>query len=131
MKVIPAVACVLAVLAGACGGGDGGTVGPTAGVFMVGLVTPNTDDGALLLTVSGGPVTAVEPAGQYQLYTAHPDSVTTTILVTGNIAAGAVLRLQVPDTRRLGSYRASVAQAASRGTFDQQALASYSLSVTQ
>ena len=122
---------VLVLLAAVgCGGGDGGTVGPTAGVFKVVLTTPNADDGALLLTVAGGPVTAVEPAAQYQVLTAQPDSLTTRVLVTGNIAAGEVLRLQVPDTRRLSAYRASLAQAASRATFAQQALTSYSLAIT-
>jgi hypothetical protein len=122
---------LLALLAGACGdGGPTGPAGPTPGVLKVALTTPNADDGALLLTISGGRVSTVDAASTgYQVYTAQPDTVTTRVLVTGDLAAGEVVRIHVPDTRSVAAYHATIAQAASRTTFAQRALTGYSLAV--
>ncbi|HJP57693.1 MAG TPA: hypothetical protein VJ847_11785 [Gemmatimonadales bacterium] len=125
------LAAALAAAALACGG-DHGTEpsGPVPGVLTLELVTPRSDDGAILLTVSGGPVASIEAAGSgYQLFSVIPDTLTARVLVTGDLAAGALLRLHVADTRRAAAYRASVAQAASRDTFAQQPLAGYALRV--
>ena len=121
---------VLLALASACGdGGPTEPAGPVPGVLKIALATPNADDGALLFTVSGGRVSTVDAATGYQIYTAQPDTMTTRILVTGDIAAGEVVRIQVPDTRSAAAYHATIAQAASRTTFAQRALAGYALAV--
>jgi hypothetical protein len=118
-------------LAAACGdGGPTGPAGPVPGVLKIALTTPNADDGALLFTVSGGRVSTVDAAAAgYQIYTARPDTLTMRILVTGDIAAGEVVRIHVPDTRSAAAYHATIAQAASRATFAQRALAGYALAV--
>lgn len=121
---------VLLALASACGdGGPTEPAGPVPGVLKIALATPNADDGALLFTVSGGRVSTVDAATGYQIYTAQPDTMTTRILVTGDIAAGEVVRIHVPDTRSAAAYHATIAQAASRMTFAQRALAGYALAV--
>lgn len=122
---------VLLALASACGdGGPTEPAGPTPGVLKIALATPNADDGALLFTVSGGRVSTVDAAAAgYQIYTAQPDTMTTRILVTGDIGAGEVVRIHVPDTRTAAAYHATIAQAASRTTFAQRALTGYSLAV--
>ena len=117
----------------ACGG-DGHPPtepsGPVAGVLNVALVTPNADDGAVLFTISGGPVTSVEASvPAYQVYSSIPDTNTARVLVTGDLSTGAVVQLHVADTRRAASYRASITQAASRSTFAQRVLTGYSLTV--
>ncbi len=123
------------VLAGALGcGGDAPSptapTGPVAGVLKVSLVTPNADDGAVLFTISGGPVSSVETASpSFQVYAAIPDTNTARVLVTGDLVAGTVALLHVADTRRAASYRATIAQAASRSSFAQQVLTGYSLRV--
>lgn len=121
---------VLLALASACGdGGPTEPAGPVPGVLKIALATPNADDGALLFTVSGGRVSTVDAATGYQIYTAQPDTMTTRILVTGDIGAGEVVRIHVPDTRTAAAYHATIAQAASRTTFAQRALAGYALAV--
>jgi hypothetical protein len=96
----------------------------------VALTTPNADDGALLLTISGGRVSSVDGAAAgYQVYTAQPDTLTTRVLVTGDIGAGEVVRIHVPDTRSVAAYHATLAQAASRTSFAQRALTGYALAV--
>ena len=122
---------LLLVLASACGdGGPTEPAGPIPGILTVALTTPNPDDGALLLTISGGRVSTVDAASAgYQVYTAQPDTTTTRVLVTGDIAAGDVVRIHVPDTRGAAAYHATIAQAASRTTFAQRVLTGYSLVV--
>ena len=95
------VPLALLSLAAACGdGGPTGPAGPVPGVLKIALTTPNADDGALLFTVSGGRISTVDAAAAgYQIYTAQPDTLTTRILVTGDIGAGEVVRIHVPDTR--------------------------------
>lgn len=127
-RLVPAL--VLGALA--CGGDHSPTEpsGPVAGEITVSLVTPNADDGAVLFTISGGPVTSVSAAvPAYQVYSSIPDTSTARVLVTGDLASGAVVRLHVADTRRVAAYRASIAQAASRSTFAQRVLTGYSLTV--
>ncbi len=121
------------VLASSCGGGDGkGLTEPAAGVLKLSLVTPNADDGALLVTITGASISQLEAAAaSYLVYTAQPDSLTTRVLVTGNITAGPLLLLHVPDTHRRSAYHATVVQAASRATFAVQSVTAYSLSVTE
>ena len=125
--------CALALLLSSCGGdghGPTGPTGPTPGVLRIALVTPHTDDGAVLFTISGAPVVSVDVAAPgYQVYTAIPDTNTARVLVTGDLAAGDVVRIHVADTRRAASYHATIAQAASRTTFAQQVLTGYSLTV--
>ncbi len=125
------LALSLAGSAAGCGG-DHGTEpsGPVPGVLTLELVTPRTDDGAVLLTVSGAPVRSVEAASPgYQIFSVIPDTVTARVLVTGDIGAGALLKLHVADTRRAAAYRATIGQAASRASFEQQGLAGYALRV--
>ena len=125
------VPLALLSLAAACGdGGPTGPAGPVPGVLKIALTTPNADDGALLFTVSGGRISTVDAAAAgYQIYTAQPDTLTTRILVTGDIGAGEVVRIHVPDTRSAAAYHATIAQAASRTTFAQRGLAGYALAV--
>lgn len=122
---------LLLSLAVACGdGGPTEPAGPVPGVLKIALTTPNADDGALLFTVSGGRVSTVAAAAAgYQVYTAQPDTTTTRVLVTGDIGAGEVVRIHVPDTRIAAAYHASIAQAASRTTFAQRVLTGYALAV--
>ncbi|MBA2626659.1 MAG: hypothetical protein H0U85_01465 [Gemmatimonadales bacterium] len=130
-KACAALALMCIVTAG-CGDGGPGVTDPTAGIVRVILATPNADDGALIVTITGAPVSQVEPASSaYQVYSAQPDSLTTRVLLTGNITPGELLRLHVPDVRRAGAYHAVVTQAASGATFAQQQVGSYSLTVAQ
>lgn len=133
MRVALPVSALALLLVASCGG-DGPAptepTGPIAGVLRIALVTPHADDGAVLFTISGGPVVSVDVASPgYQVYTAIPDTNTARVLVTGNLAAGEMVRIHVADTRRAASYHATIAQAASRATFAQQVLTGYSLTV--
>lgn len=101
------------------------STGPTAGTLDVSLSTPFANDGALLLTISGGPVDSVEAAGS-RVYSSRPDERTLLLILAGGIRAGTIARLHIPDTRQASSYVASVSQAAAR-SYDQRDPSQYTV----
>ncbi|MEO8139692.1 MAG: hypothetical protein ABI742_08605 [Gemmatimonadota bacterium] len=117
----------LALIAGvslSCGDGTG-TVLPDPGPVNLVLTTPNNSDGALLLDITGGAVTSVQTQG-YEL-AATPPGTGLRMLVRGNLVAGPIATLIVPDRHKLGKYTVTVLQAAARGTYQQLPLAGYAV----
>ena len=112
---------------GAACGGDEPTDGPTPGELVARLTTSHTQDGALLLRVVG-PVSAVTGVSGYRVASSTGGGATT-IVVTGNIVGGDLLRLSVPDTRQLSSYSVEVEQAADRNTYALREPGSYSITL--
>jgi hypothetical protein len=105
------------------------TIGPTAGTLTVNLTSPNSDDGAVLLTVSGGPIDSVASAG-HQIYSARLDSNTLRLIVTGEVASGTIATIYLADMRLASSYSATVNQVAARGSYAQHDPASYTLTLS-
>jgi hypothetical protein len=131
-----ALAILAAGLLGACGGGDGpGTepepTPPQPGALVVALDTPNADDGAVLFTITGGTVTQVTAPAAYKVYSSGTGSSTTRVLVTGALADGALVTIQVPDVAKASSYVGSVTQAAARATYEQRTISAYKLTVAR
>jgi hypothetical protein len=102
--------------------------GPTEGTFTVILATPNGDDGAVLFTLSGGPVDSVEAAG-HSIYSARIDANTLRVIVTGALGSGPVARIRIPDHRQMSGYSVIVNQAAARSSYQQRDPAGYSLTM--
>jgi hypothetical protein len=109
----------------ACGGGSGST-GPTAGTATVSLVTPNADDGAVLLTLTGPNfANVVSASASYHAYvrTVSPGEVR--VILVGDLAAGVVLTTAVDDVSKIGQYGGTVAEAASRSDVVRSSTAGY------
>lgn len=104
------------------------STGPTAVALNVRLSGPNTDDGAVLLTISGGPVDSVEAVG-YTVYTARAGAETLRLIVTGDLGPGPIARIHVPDGRHVSRYSVSIGQVAARVTYAQRDPAPYSASL--
>ena len=111
----------------ACGGDDPPTEGPTPGDLVARLSTPGTQDGALLLRVTGA-VTGVTAQGGYRISTASSGT-TTRMVLTGNITGGDLFTISVPDTRQLSSYSIEVQQVAERETYALRSPGSYTVSL--
>jgi hypothetical protein len=109
------LACGLAGAAlAACGGGDGGGgPNPTPGSLNVVLTNAPVAPGALLFTVSGGQITGV--TSNYSMYQSATATNSRKILLTGNLIAGTVVQIQVPDVGAADNYVVQVLQAAARG----------------
>ena len=100
------------------------TIGPSAGTLTVNLASPNSDDGAVLFTISGGPIDSVASPG-HQIYSARLDASTLRLIVTGDVASGTIATIYLADMRLASSYSATVNQVAARASYGQHDPASY------
>src|ERR1019366_6608404 len=71
----------------ACSGNE--SAASHAGTLTLTLTSGGSSDGALVMIVSGGPVTSVSAPGSYQV-ASNADGEGTHIMVVGNIAPGVV-----------------------------------------
>lgn len=107
--------------------GCSNNTGPAAGVLNVNVSSPQHDDGALMLSVYGGPVDSVESVG-FPIYSIRTsDSVK--FIVTGSLGSGAVARIHIPDGRQASRYIAQVSQVAARMSYAPRDPAGYSITL--
>lgn len=115
----------------ACGGGGDGGTGPGSadpGPVDLILATPMTDDGMLLVLVTGGAVSSVSGQG-YEFTSSTPSASGVKILVRGSITDGPIVRIELPNRNTLGNYSATISQAAARVTYEQQNAAQYTVTL--
>jgi hypothetical protein len=99
----------------ACAGGDGGPSNP--GDLLVSYYQGGPEPGALLLTITGGPVEDVSGLGGQQVSFSSPFEGTTKVVIAGTLSNGDLLRLRVPDVDQATSYTVRVDQVADKVTF--------------
>lgn len=121
------VACIAALVPLS---GCSNNTGPSGAILSVTFSGPHGDDGAVLLTITGGPVDSVEAVG-YAVYTARSGTGPLKVIVTGDLGGGPIARLHVPDHRHAPFYTATVVQVAARRTYAQRDPAAYSASLAQ
>ncbi len=127
------LACIF--LAGVAGCRDGSVLGPastrwktpTAGWLTVQLTTPNSDDRAIMFTVSGGQIDSVRFV--HEGFSASISDGVWRFLATGELSDGAIAQLLVPDVEVAAIYRPEIQQVAALGTYEQRDLAGYRLQV--
>jgi hypothetical protein len=103
--------------------------GPTAGVLVLSLQSPDADNGAVLLTLAGGPVDSVEAPG-LAVYNSRSDVNTLRVILTGPLPQGPIARVHIPDTRVESGYTVSVQQIAALGGYTQRDPAAVSVSLS-
>lgn len=123
MKRLLALALLLLA---ACTANDNGT--SRAGTLTLTLTSGGSSDGALVVIVSGGPVTSVSAPAGYQI-ASNADGEGTHVLIVGSVTTGVVATLAVPDVSRASAYVATVTQAADRTTFGLLDVARYHITV--
>ena len=99
------------------------------GLLTISLTTPNTNDGALFFTVSGGAFDSL--TSSFNMFTTANASNSQSAIITGSITGGAVATFWVLERDNASSYTATVQQAAVRSTYAQQSTTGYSLSIAQ
>jgi hypothetical protein len=104
--------------------------GPVAAVLDAALVSPAQDDGAVLFTVTGGPVDSVEAPG-YRLYTTRGAGDTLRVILAGELRPGSIARIHIPDEQRIPQYAAKIEQVAARSTYLQRNAGEYSLTLSR
>lgn len=117
----------LAVSAGSCSG-------PVAGDLTISLVTPNSDDGAIVVRVTASEskeVTSVTVVcSGCKIFKEQPSATELRAVVTGNLVAGPLVRVGVSDTKAPDAYSVQVQQVASR-TYQVRSTSGYSLTIGQ
>ena len=117
----------LLLIVAACGG-DAASL-PVPGTLTLRLHTPNANDGALVVVVSGGPVLAVRPAGSLEL-ARNSDGAGTHLLLVGDLTEGVVALVDIPDISRASAYVATLEQVADRTSFSLLDAAAYQVTIT-
>ena len=106
-----------AVLALATACGDGGQPPSGAGDLLVAYSPGSPDAGAIVLTITGGPVENVTPVGSQQVSFSKPYPTTTRVIVIGALIPGDLLRIRVPDVSQVTGYTVKADQVADNTTF--------------
>lgn len=117
-------ALMLSTLLFSCSSGTG----PTSGILNVKLSSLRGDDGAVLFTITGGPVESVEALSGI-VHSAQIDANTLRIVITGNLNAGAIARVRIADVTQASGYSAAVNQVAARSTYVQRDPGQYSITL--
>jgi hypothetical protein len=120
---------VAAVGLAACGGDEPTPEPkPVAGEVTVVLATPFAgQDGGMVVRVIG-PVDTITAVGSYQVSFVRQGNISRAV-VTGNIEAGDLLRVRVPDLAQVSGYAAFVEQAAARDTYALLDVSGYALTL--
>ena len=106
----------LALLGIAACGSDG-PVPSEAGDLTVSYYQGGPQAGAILLTITGGPVEQVTAEHGERVAWSSPSPGVTRVVVTGDLSTGTLLKVRVPDVSRSTEYSVVVDQVADRVTF--------------
>ncbi len=98
------------------------------GFLQMLLETPRSNDGGLLITISGGSLDSLR-ASQATVLTGPSGLTVQQVIIAGDVRAGVVLRFWVPERANIANYRAVLNQVATGGDYVQQSLTGYSLTI--
>jgi hypothetical protein len=101
-----------------------------AGDLTLTLSSPGSSDGAILLRVTG-PIESVSGLGGLLVEGSPLPGGMWRIVVAGNVTAGPVARIRVPDMGAVDQYLAVVEQVAARGTFALLSTSGYAVEVVK
>jgi hypothetical protein len=88
---------------------------PNPTSLVVSLTTPNSDDGAIFVTVRGPALATIQSASPDYLVFSHPVSTTEArVIVIGDLTRGSVFTVALAGSAPLSDYSASIGQIATR-----------------
>jgi hypothetical protein len=109
--------------------GDDGGPG-TPGTLVVSVITPNSGDAGMLLTVTGPGVDAVSVTSSSQVvYWRLTAANEARILVLGNFSSGPLVKIDVPKVGDASKYSATVLDVTDRDNNVRGALDGYGVTV--
>ena len=129
-----AVAVLMAALVGC--GGDGPTPpvtpppngGAITGLIGVSVASPNSDDGAMLFSVSST-FQSIQAANGYEVLSYAPTTTVTKVMVVGPISSGTVFSLNVADKSL--PVAVTIDQVAARGSYAQRTPSGYRVTIVR
>jgi len=126
-RIFRTVLSLAALIGGLACGSDSGT-NPGPGTATVSLTTPNADDGAVLVTLTGPGVSNPQPGSSaYRLYFRVVSADELRVMVVGDLSAGVLLTLGVGEVTSIGQYSGTFVEVASQTDVLRATLTGYSL----
>ena len=123
------VALLFAAFAVACGDGTGPS---TPGTLLLSLNSPNVNDAAVLVQVTGPGITGVAAtSSSQQVFWRLVSGEEARAIVIGGIHSGPLLTIEVPDVSRASRYEATIGEIAAEGDSIRASSAGYSLKLTR
>jgi hypothetical protein len=120
----------IAALASCSDGETPPTMPPPPSALIVGLDSPQTDDGAVVFTLHGPDLADLQPAsGAYLTYTRALGQDVRVVMV-GDLAAGPLLTAKIGAGHQLAEYSAVVEQVAMRSDTLRGDISRYRLTIT-
>src|SRR5215210_4422172 len=113
-------------LLAACSGGATAPIGETLNLE---LSSPSGDDGAVLFTITGGPVQSIDGSG-YVIFSARPDANRVRVIMTGRLSPGIIARIRIPDRDQASRYSVTIDQVSSLAHLEREP-AGYALHLTE
>ncbi len=106
---------------------DPGPAGP--GALTVRLVTPNSGDAAVRITITGPGITAIEAEGTALAFSRQAATTVHHVMLFGEISTGAVLRFDVPERRDIAQYAVHLTEVADGANALRSSLSGYSVAI--
>lgn len=104
------------------------SIAPTEQNLTVSLVTPNGNDGAVLVALFGPAPGDIQTANAaYHVYSLTASPTEVRVLVVGDLVAGPLITLRVDDVSKIGDYHGTVVEVASRSDEIRTTLLEYDL----
>lgn len=122
---------LMALAAVAVGCGDKATSPiPTPGSAIVSLATPNSDDGAVVVTLTGpGFSTFATASSGYLIYSRLAGGQEARVILIGDVTAGPLFTFKIAAGSDVSAYAATVQQVANRSDALRASTSSYNLTI--
>lgn len=114
MRRTSIVALLMTLMLAACGGTESAPLVP--GELVVRVVGQGTSPGAMVLTISGGPITKATPIAGVQ-GALSSDAAGSHLLLVGSLVSGDLAVVTIPDKSLAARYLVTVSQIADGTTF--------------
>jgi len=103
---------------------------PPLSAVVVALATPNSNDGAAIVTLTGPDVGTIQPADSHYVVFSRASGQDLHVIVVGNLSAGPLFTAKISGTHTLSAYSGSIQQVATRGDSILGSLSGYRVSVS-
>ena len=127
MNARMALAAAVLLAAAAC---SDSTTPPTPGVVTLSLVTPNADDGAMALVLTGPGITSIASgSGAYAVYWRVVSPTEARVIVVGDLSNGVLATAQIAEANRLSGYHVEILEVATRSDAVRASTAGYAITL--
>ena len=110
MSILRGLTATVAIAAGLLIACSDVAAPPVPGELMLVLETPNADDRAIFIRITGPDMTEARSANADYVIHARHAGATLNVAAFGNLVSGAVVRFPVPDVNRRREYTATIVE---------------------